>query len=166
MTWAPDPAYRRSVIFEVFAWLSLLIIGIRLSYIDLAEHRLPNRLVIGLAVGASALLAGASISGADPMRFMRAMACGALVFSFMLGLAVLAPSGLGMGDVKLGFVTGLFLGWIGWEWAYWGTFLGFACGALWALILIARRRGSWSTSFAFGPCMLLGVVMCAVGTAV
>ena len=94
------------------------------------------------------------------------MACGMLVFCTMFVLAVLVPSGLGMGDVKLGFVTGMFLGWIGWEWAYWGTFIGFACGALWALILVIRRRGSWSTAIAFGPCMLLGVVVCAVGTAV
>lgn len=154
------------MIFEVLAWLSFLVIGIRLSCIDLAEHRLPNRLVFALAVCSSALLAGASISSADPARFLRAMACGVLVFSSMLGLAVFAPTGLGMGDVKLGFVTGLFLGWIGWEWAYWGTFIGFGFGALWALILLARRRGSWSTAIAFGPCMLIGVVVCAVGTAV
>ena len=162
----PAPAYRRPVVFEVFAWLSFLLIGARLTYIDVAEHRLPNRLVIALAVCASVLLAGASISSADPGRFLRAIACGVLVFSSMLALAVLAPSGLGMGDVKLGFVTGMFLGWIGWESAYWGTLVGFACGALWALILVARRRGSWSTAIAFGPCMLLGVVVCAVGTAV
>ncbi len=114
------------MIFEVLAWLSFLVIGIRLSCIDLAEHRLPNRLVIALAVCSNTLLAGASISSADPARFLRAMACGVLVFSSMLVLAVFAPTGLGMGDVKLGFVTGLFLGWIGWEWAYWGTFIGFA----------------------------------------
>ena len=154
------------MIFEVLAWLSFLVIGIRLSCIDLAEHRLPNRLVIALAVCSNTLLAGASISSADPARFLRAMACGVLVFSSMLVLAVFAPTGLGMGDVKLGFVTGLFLGWIGWEWAYWGTFIGFAFGALWALILLARRRGSWSTAIAFGPGMLTGVVVCAVGTAV
>lgn len=154
------------MIFEFVAWLSFIVIGARLAYIDVAEHRLPNRLVILLAACSSTLLAGASFVTGDPGRFLRAMVCGVLVFSALLALAVLAPSGLGMGDVKLGFVTGTFLGWIGWEWAYWGTFLGFACGALWALIVLIRRRGSWSTAIAFGPCMLLGVVMCAVGTAV
>ena len=150
----------------MLAWLAFLVIGARLAIIDIAEHRLPNRLVILLAAGSTALLAGASLASADPGRFMRALACGLLVFCTMFVLAVLVPSGLGMGDVKLGFVTGMFLGWIGWEWAYWGTFIGFAFGSLWALILVIRRRGSCSTAIAFGPCMLLGVVVCAVGTAV
>ena len=154
------------MILEALAWLTLLVLGSRLAAIDIAEHRLPNRLVLSLAAISSALLAGASVASADPGRFMRATACGALVFVSMLALAMLAPSGIGMGDVKLGFVTGLFLGWIGWEWAYWGTLLGFACGAIWALVLVARRRASWSTAIAFGPCMLLGVLACAVGTAV
>jgi leader peptidase (prepilin peptidase)/N-methyltransferase len=154
------------VILEMLAWLAFLVIGARLAIVDIAEHRLPNRLVILLAASSTALLAGASLVSADPGRFMRAMGCGMLVFCTMFVLAVLVPSGLGMGDVKLGFVTGMFLGWIGWEWAYWGTFIGFACGALWALSLVIRRRGSWSTAIAFGPCMLLGVVVCAVGTAV
>jgi leader peptidase (prepilin peptidase)/N-methyltransferase len=92
--------------------------------------------------------------------------CGSLVFAALLAAALLAPSGLGMGDVKLGFVTGMFLGWLGWEWAYWGTLLGFALGGSWALILLVRRRGTLATAIAFGPCMLLGVLVCTVTAAV
>ena len=84
----------------------------------------------------------------------------------LLALALFVPSGLGMGDVKLGFVTGLFLGWLGWGWVYWGTFLGFALGASVALFVMIRRRGTWSTAIPFGPCMLLGVLVCAVIAAV
>ena len=84
----------------------------------------------------------------------------------LLALAIFAPAGLGMGDVKLGFVTGLFLGWLGWGWVYWGTFLGFAIGAAWALFIMVRRHGTWSSAIPFGPCMLVGVLVCAVAAAV
>ncbi len=154
------------MILELLGWLVLLVIGGRLAFVDLVEHRLPNRLVVALAASSGLLLAGASLSYSDPGRFIRAVSCGVLVFGGMLTFALIFPSGLGMGDVKLGFVTGMFLGWLGWEWAYWGTLLGFACGAIWALLLIARRRGTWSSSIPFGPCMLLGVLGCAAGTAV
>ncbi|CAB4944015.1 MAG: prepilin peptidase [Actinobacteria bacterium] len=159
-------AYRRVVLLEMLAWLALVIIGTRLAVVDIAEHRLPNRLLLMLAVVSIALLAGASAVNADPGRFLRALMCGSLVFAALLAAALLAPSGLGMGDVKLGFVTGMFLGWLGWEWAYWGTLLGFALGGSWALILLVRRRGTLATAIAFGPCMLLGVLVCAVTAAV
>ncbi|MSV74295.1 MAG: prepilin peptidase, partial [Actinobacteria bacterium] len=76
------------MILEMLAWLAFLVIGARLAIIDIAEHRLPNRLVILLAAGSTALLAGASLVSADPGRFMRAMACGMLVFCTMFVLAV------------------------------------------------------------------------------
>ena len=150
------------MVLEVLAWLSLVVIGARLCVIDIAEHRLPNRLVLLLAILSIALLSGAAALGSDPGRFVRALVSGVLCIAVLLALALFVPSGLGMGDVKLGFVTGLFLGWLGWEWVYWGTFLGFALGASFALFVMMRRRGTWSTAIPFGPCMLLGVLVCAV----
>ena len=150
------------MVLEVLAWLSLVVIGVRLCVIDIAEHRLPNRLVLLLAILSTTCLAGASALGSDPGRFVRALVSGVLCIAVLLALALFVPSGLGMGDVKLGFVTGLFLGWLGWEWVYWGTFLGFALGASFALFVMIRRRGTWSTTIPFGPCMLLGVLVCAV----
>jgi leader peptidase (prepilin peptidase)/N-methyltransferase len=154
------------VVLEVFSWLALVVIGIRLCVIDIAEHRLPNRLVLLLAILSTACLFGAGVMGSDPGRVVRALASGVLCMAALLALALLVPSGLGMGDVKLGFVTGLFLGWLGWEWVYWGTFLGFAFGASFALFVMIRRRGTWSTAIPFGPCMLFGVLVCAAIVAV
>ena len=154
------------MVLEVLAWLSLVVIGARLCVIDIAEHRLPNRLVLLLAILSIALLSGAAALGSDPGRVVRALVSGFLCMAVLLALALFAPSGFGMGDVKLGFVTGLFLGWLGWGWVYWGTFLGFAVGASWALFIMVRRRGTWSTAIPFGPCMLLGVLVCAVAAAV
>ena len=154
------------MVFEVLAWLSLVGFGARLCVIDIAEHRLPNRLVLLLAILSTTFLAGAAALASDPGRFVRASVSGALCIAALLARALFVPSGLGMGDVKLGFVTGLFLGWVGWGWVYWGTFLGFALGASVALFVMIRRRGTWSTAIPFGPCMLLGVLVCAVIAAV
>jgi leader peptidase (prepilin peptidase)/N-methyltransferase len=154
------------VVLEVLAWLSLVVIGARLCVVDIAEHRLPNRDVLLLAILSTTFFAGSATLSSEPGRFVRALVSGVLCIAALLALALLVPSGLGMGDVKLGFVTGLFLGWLGWEWVYWGTLLGFALGALFALFVMIRRRGTWSTAIPFGPCMLLGVLVCAVIAAV
>lgn len=154
------------MVFEVLAWLSLVVIGTRLSAIDIAEHRLPNRLMLALAILSTGFLAAAALSNGDPTRLLRALASGGLVFAALLALAIVLPSGLGMGDAKLGFVTGLFLGWLGWEWVYWGTLLAFALGASCAVFRAASRRASLSTAIAFGPLMLAGVLICAVAATV
>ena len=77
-------------------------------------------------------------------------------------MAMIAPTGLGMGDVKLGAVTGLYLGWLGWSWLFWGTFIGFTMGALWAVALILLKRAHGSTPLAFGPFLIFGVVVSAL----
>jgi leader peptidase (prepilin peptidase)/N-methyltransferase len=67
-----------------------------------------------------------------------------------------------MGDVKLGAITGLYLGWLGWSWLFWGTFIGFAMGAVWAVALIMIKKAQRSTPIAFGPFLILGVVVSAL----
>jgi leader peptidase (prepilin peptidase)/N-methyltransferase len=149
------------MVFEVLAWLTFLAFAVVLARIDVAEHRLPNVLVGTLAGLSLVLFAGAAAVQGDPMRLLRAVGTGSIVLASFLVLAILAPSGLGMGDVKLGFVTGAYLGWIGWEMVFWGTFLGFALGALWAVATVIRGGATRSTRIAFGPFLLLGVLVSA-----
>ena len=82
------------------------IAGIRLSVIDLAEHRLPNRLTIPLFFSLAVL----SLASGDDSALR-----GALVGSVVTGvaywaLAVMPGEPLGMGDVKFQFALGWLLG--------------------------------------------------------
>ena len=141
--------------------MTFLVFAVVLARIDYAEHRLPNVLVGALAGTSILLFAGAAGVQGDPGRLIRAVAAGGIVLGSFLLLAILTPSGLGMGDVKLGFVTGAFLGWIGWEMVFWGTFLGFALGAVWAVVMVIRGHATRSTRIAFGPFLLLSVLVSA-----
>ncbi|WP_418606684.1 hypothetical protein [Georgenia sp. SUBG003] len=69
---------------------------------------------------------------------------------------------MGLGDVKLSGVLGMFLGWCGWSQVLLGTFAAFAINALAALVLLALRRVTLKSDVPFGPSMILGA---AVGAA-
>jgi leader peptidase (prepilin peptidase)/N-methyltransferase len=73
--------------------------------IDLEHRIVPNRLVAPAAVLA---LVGAAII--EPGRLPELLIAGAGAFAFLLAAALAYPGGMGMGDVKLAGVMGLFLG--------------------------------------------------------
>lgn len=119
-----------------------------LTRIDLAEHRLPNRLVVpGLGVGLLAAAGSWATTGEPPVvPLVAAVASGGLLFLFALG------GGMGMGDVKLAAVLGLASPTA--TVAIASPVLAFLLGGVAALgVLIVRGRGS---RIPFGPFLLLG----------
>ena len=127
-----------------------------LAGVDLAVHRLPDRVTYpAAAVCAAALLADAAVLGAWSalLRAVAAAAVGLLLA--VVGKAV-QPAGLGWGDVKLLGLLGLVLGWAGWGVVMAGVFTGLLVGAVGSLLLMAVGRAGWRTSVAFGPPLLVG----------
>jgi leader peptidase (prepilin peptidase)/N-methyltransferase len=136
--------------------------GIVLGAVDLAVHRLPDR-VTGPASGvcAAALTADAVVQGSWG-ALVRALVAAGAAFAVAALLAALAPEGLGFGDVKLLGLLGLVLGWMGWGVLLAGVFLGLLTGALLSLLLVATRRAGWHTAVPFGPPLLTGAVLALV----
>lgn len=128
--------------------LYLAAVAPELARVDLAEHRLPNRIVVpGLAVGL--LAAGGSwlTTGAFPAVPVIAGAAygGALLLLALTG-------GVGMGDVKLAAALGLASPTA--TVAIASPLIAFLAGGIVALgVLIARGRGA---RIAFGPFLLAG----------
>jgi leader peptidase (prepilin peptidase)/N-methyltransferase len=144
------------------AWLWFLAVGVLLTVVDLREHRLPNRLLtIGTAGGGVLLLVAATADDAWP-ELGRAVLAGAAAFAVLLGMALLAPAGLGMGDVKLAGFLGLYLGWLGWPVVLLGFLLGFLVQALVGLVLLLARRAGRRTELPFGPALLGGALAAAL----
>jgi leader peptidase (prepilin peptidase)/N-methyltransferase len=146
---------------ELPAWLWFVAAGVLLAVVDLRERLLPNRVLLPATVGAAALLVVAAVGlGAWP-DLLRAAAGAVTLFCVLLALALLAPGQLGMGDVKLGALLGLYLGWLGWPALVLGVLAGFAVQAVAALVLLAARRVGLRSALPFGPALLLGTALAA-----
>ncbi len=140
---------------ELVAFLVLTAMTIALALIDLDTKRLPNALVLpALAVGI-VLLAAAAIVRGDVQALIGAGVGGAGLFLLYLILA-LVSGGMGMGDVKLAAVLGLYLGFLGWGNLLVGAFAAFLFGGVFGLVLMLARRAGRKTAIPFGPWMILG----------
>lgn len=133
--------------------------GLVLAAVDLAVHRLPDRVLLPAVVaGATALLVDAAATGSWPALLRGVLAAG-VAFALAAVVRVASPEGLGFGDVKLLGLVGLLLGWAGWGVLLAGVFLGLLVGAAVSLLLVALRRAGWRTAVPFGPPLLAGAVL-------
>jgi leader peptidase (prepilin peptidase)/N-methyltransferase len=135
-----------------------------LGAVDLASHRLPDRVTFpAYVVCGAAMLADAAVLGSWG-SLVRALVAAAAAFAVGAAVAAISPEGLGFGDVKLLGLLGLVLGWIGWGVLLAGIFLGLLTGAIASLVLVISRRAGWRTALPFGPPLLAGAVL-ALGLA-
>ena len=121
---------------------------------DLELRIIPNRILAAAAV--YALVAGVALNpGGEPERLIAATAAG----TFLLIVALIYPRGMGMGDVKLVAVMGLFLG----REVAPAVLIGIAAGALVGLGMIAVQGSSArKNAIPFGPFLALGGVIAAL----
>ena len=149
---------------ELPAFLHLAGVGVLLAVIDLQHRLLPNRVVLpSIGIGAVLLLVAALAGAAWPDQLRAGLGAVAL-FTAYLVLALISPSGLGMGDVKLAGLLGLYLGWLGWGAVLVGAVAGFVVQAVLALALLAGGRVGLKGELPFGPAMLVGAAL-AIGWA-
>jgi leader peptidase (prepilin peptidase)/N-methyltransferase len=146
---------------EVPLYLVLPVFGVLLAAIDLRSRLLPNALVLPFlgATGAGVLVAALG-GGLRPL--VGALLGGAVMFLFYLLLALISPSSMGMGDVKLAGVLGLVSGYAGLlPWL--ATLLGgFLFGGLAGIALLLSGRGR-RAAFPFGPGMILAALVGVFG---
>lgn len=146
------------------AALLLAVAGVLLAGEDLASHRLPNAVLAPTAVGLALLLTVAALLTGGWGDLLRGASAAVVCGGGYLVLALLRPTGLGMGDVKLGALLGAWLGWLGWDAVLLGVLAGFVLGGLAGLVLIVAGRATRSTAIAFGPWLLLGAAVASVLT--
>ena len=138
------------------AFVYLAAISIALALIDLDVHKLPNAIVLPAYGVGLALLGGAALLGGDWGAVLRMAIAAVAMFIAYLIMALAYPRGMGLGDVKLAGVLGLFLGYLGWGEVAVGAFAAFVLGGLFAIILLAAKRVGRKSGIPFGPWMLAG----------
>ena len=153
---ASDASSAIAAVLRLVAFLYLAAISVALAIIDIETHKLPNVLVLpGYAVGV-ALLGTAALLAGDFVALGRMAAGAGVLFAFYLLLAIISPRGMGMGDVKLAGVLGLFLGSLGWGQLAVGAGAAFVLGGVFGVILLVMKRAGRKSGIPFGPWMLLG----------
>lgn len=128
--------------------LALTLVAVTVT--DLRERVIPNWLLL---VAAAFWLVISVWSGG--VTVAEHLIAAVLVSLPLLGAAVVRPDGMGMGDVKLVALLGLYLGWQAWP----ALLLGLALGGLAGVLLsLGTRRPPSETSLPLAPFISAGAV--------
>jgi leader peptidase (prepilin peptidase)/N-methyltransferase len=134
------------------------------SAIDLRVHRLPDVIVLPTLALTIAAMAALSLARDDWASFGRALLGAVLYFGLLFIPHLLNPRGMGFGDVKLGAVLGLAVGWLAPSGidlitlVFGAAVLGMVLGVVLGLIF----RAGWRGAFPLGPALVLGAVVVIV----
>jgi leader peptidase (prepilin peptidase) / N-methyltransferase len=144
-------ALRTDLSAAVWPGLVLMTLLVTVSAIDIEHRIVPNRLLAPAAVAALAVWALVD-PGRLPENLVAAVAAG----GFLLVTAMAYPAGMGMGDVKLAAVMGLYLGGA----VAPALFVAFAAGALVGIAVIAVKGGAArKQGIPFAPFLALGGIV-------
>jgi leader peptidase (prepilin peptidase)/N-methyltransferase len=132
--------------------IALILIVVPAALIDLEHRIIPNRLTLLGAV--LAIVLGTVL---DPAGEPERLIAGAAAGGFLLIAALAYPGGMGMGDVKLAGVMGLFLG----RAVAPAILIALLAGVLFGVLVIARKGAAAGrkTAVPFGPFLAAGAIV-------
>lgn len=136
--------------------LVLVAVLVPVALIDLDHRIIPNTITLPAAVAAVGIGAALKPSGV-PEQLISGAAAGA----FLLAFVVAYPRGMGMGDVKLAAVLGLFLG----RYVVVAILAGVLAGTIvgvWVMARVGVEQGR-KTAVPFGPFLALGGIIALLG---
>ncbi len=139
-------------VHDIALGLALIAFLVPIALIDLDTRTIPNKITAPAAVVAIAI--GLLT---DPSRVPGQLIAGAAAAGFLLIFALAYPKGMGMGDVKLAGVLGLYLG----ASVALALFIGVLTGAVVGAAIIVRvgvNKGR-RTAVPFGPFLAFGAVV-------
>jgi leader peptidase (prepilin peptidase)/N-methyltransferase len=134
---------------DLWLGLAFVILLVPVTLIDLDHRIIPNTLML---IGTIASVAILLIT--DPGALTEHLIAGTAAGGFLLIAALAYPGGMGMGDVKLAFVMGLFLG----RNVAPALLAGFLLGSIVGGAIMARKgvKAGRKTKVPFGPFLAMG----------
>ena len=136
---------------DVVLGIVLILLVVPIALIDLEHRIIPNRLTLLGAVLAVGIGTALDPSG-EPARLIAGAAAG----GFLLIAALAYPGGMGMGDVKLAGMMGLFLG----SAVAPALLIALLSGTVVGVWIMSRKgtKAGRKTAVPFGPFLALGAV--------
>jgi leader peptidase (prepilin peptidase)/N-methyltransferase len=145
--------------FVAVMMAAFLATQLALAVIDARHRILPNRIIYPAVAGfAVAIIAGELGNGG--VDLLDAAIGFAAYGGGLLVIALISPRGMGMGDVKLGFLIGLVLGSVGLRYVAVAAGLAILGGGLGAGVALATGR-TRKSAIPFGPFMAAGAAVSA-----
>lgn len=149
---------------ELLPYLAFFSVLVALSVIDLELYLLPNRITYpSVLVSAVAVVPLSLLVKDDPGGAILAALGGGFGYAFFLGLTLLLyelvvrKEGMGMGDVKLAALLGIWVGWVHPLLVLYSLIVASIVGlVVGAGILVVRRA---SKPYPFGPWLALGAIV-------
>ena len=136
------------IVFIDCIWIGLLC---TISYADWKEKRIPNKLLLGVAVCAAVQM---FFLGKEEIM-LRFAGMGSSVFVFFL-ILIAAPGAFGGGDVKLSAVNGLYLGVVPWMRSFGIAVITATIYIVYKMCRMQKMRGE---EIAFGPFLCIGAIV-------
>jgi len=161
-------------------WTLAFLVFILISIVDLRLKVIPDELTIIIAILGAALFYSYSLTGnfglingvvegsflgshainfwfGSPgilINYIAGILFGLVSFGLVYGLS--KGRAMGFGDVKLAGAIGSL---IGWPDIVLALMLSFITGAIWGIVLIARKKKNMKDAVPFGPFIILGVTL-------
>jgi len=137
---------------HVWLGLALVCVLVPVAFIDLDHRIIPNAILLPGAVAAVGIVAAT-----EPSKLPEHLIAGVAAAGFFLVAVLAYPRGMGMGDVKLAGVLGLYLG----RAVGPAILVALLSGTLVGAVIIARKgaREGRKTAVPFGPFLALGGVV-------
>jgi leader peptidase (prepilin peptidase) / N-methyltransferase len=141
-------ALTRGVDDDLALWLPFAAMLIAVAGIDLDHRIIPNKILLPAATWGMV-----ATTLFRPDNIDDALIAGGIAFSALLLTALIYPAGMGMGDVKLAGVMGIYLG----SAVAPAMLVGFLAGSVVGLLVIAREgKDARKKGIPFGPFLAFG----------
>lgn len=132
---------------------------VALSIIDIERRVVPTAVVYPAAFGVLVLLGVAASAEGSSRAALDALVGAGMGFGVLLAIHLVKPTGMGFGDVRLGGLIGLCLGFLGLRQVVVGLFLAFFLVAVAGGALIVLRRASRHAQIPFVPFLAAGALV-------
>lgn len=139
-------------VFDLSLRCAIFAAGLVIFMIDRKHQIIPDSMLVVMLLATVGL--ALPLSWHDRLvHVITSISCGGFFLALWLGTK---GRGIGFGDVKLAFVLGLLLGFPG---ALIACYVAFLTGAIWGVILMIIHKARLKSRIAFGPFLLVGIVV-------
>lgn len=133
---------------ELFYYLLVSVILLFIAVYDFFYLEIPD------LVSLPAIIIILAWQFLRPTDWLAVVLAGFIIFAFFaIQFIISKGTWIGGGDLRLGFLMGIFLG--QWQLAVLALTLAYITGAVVGLILIAGQKSSWQSKLPFGPFLVL-----------